>query len=129
MYAAIFGKGTDRIDLSTGVAQSPRLNGDGGEDIKVRASGEIYLCGQGGIFKVLSSGAFSNANSVFTPPVTQLFNIGFGLTGNLYIGNSASYGPVPGARLWPAGFYAPSVSTSVIAAADINALVVTAACE
>ena len=111
-YQSVFGRGTHRLDLSGG--PTALVNADGGEDIKMDG-GTLRVCGQGGIFDLLPSGAFSN---ILRGPV---FNFGEGRFGDLYIGNATSYGPFS----WPQGFYAPSVSTTD----DINALVVTEACE
>lgn len=115
-YAGTFGRGTDRIDLGTGSATL--LNGDGGEDIKVD-DGDVLLCGQGGLFELLPSGAFSQIYSGKT------FNFGVGALGDVYVGNSASYAGLP----WPQGLYAPSLSPTALYTPDINALVVTDGCE
>ncbi|MCO4769158.1 MAG: hypothetical protein KDA24_03955 [Deltaproteobacteria bacterium] len=115
-YASTFGWRTDRIDLTTD--STTLLTGNGGEDIKVDG-GDILLCGQGGLFEVLSSGALVNLYGGRT------FNFGVGSLGDFYIGNSNTYGGVS----WPQGFYAPTVSSSALDSADINALVVTEGCE
>lgn len=115
-HSGVFARGTHRIDLNGDITTS--VNGDGGEDIKVDG-GDVLVCGQGGIFEILSSGAFSRIYAGKT------FNFGVGALGDFYVGNSAAYGGIG----WPQGFYAPSLSTSALDTADINALVVTEACE
>lgn len=115
-YGSIFTRRTDRINLTTGT--TTLLNGDGGEDIKVD-DGVAFLCGQGGIFEVLPSGALSRIYSGRT------FNFGIGQEGDLFVGNSTAYAGIG----WPTGFYAPAISSSALSTHDINALVVTAACE
>ncbi len=115
-YAGTFARGTDRIDLNAG--STTLLNSDGGEDIKVD-DGDVLLCGQGGLFELLPSGAFSQLYGGKT------FNFGVGSYGDFYVGNSASYATFP----WPLGLYAPSLSPTALFSPDINALVVTDACE
>ena len=121
-YAGIFSWRTDRIDLVSDTTTN--LSGDGGEDIHVLAAGEILVCGQGGLFELLPSGAFSSLGAGM-----KVFNFAVSDAGNLYIGNSASYG----GSGWPQGVYerpdgAPAVS-SIDLTQDVNALVVTGGCE
>ncbi len=119
VYASAFTRRTDRINLTT--ATTTLINGDGGEDIHVDENGEIFLCGQGGIFEVLPTGAFFRIYNG-----RKVFNFGLGQAGDLYIGNTVTYGTSSWA---PSGFYSPSDSAAAISSADINALVVTGACE
>jgi|GEM_PF-4673468 len=115
-YAGTFARRTDRIDLTND--STTLLNGDGGEDIKVD-NGDVLLCGLGGLFEMLPSGGFSRLYSGRT------FNFGVGSTGDYYIGNSDTYAGIS----WPQGLYAPSLSPTALYTPDINALVVTEACE
>lgn len=118
VYGSAFTRRTDRINIPGG--STTLVNGDGGEDIHVLPDGRAYLCGQGGVFEILPSGALFRISSFRT------FNFGFGpVTGDLYVGNSQSYGFLT----WPAGLYALEPSAALIASADVNAMAVTAACE
>ena len=121
VYGTIFGYRTDRVFLDT--PNSTLLNGDGGEDIKVLAGGEILLCGQSGIVELLPSGAFSSFLSGMA-----VFNFGVTGEGDVYIGNTDLYGAVS----WPQGLFELPVGASTVTlldAADINALVVVEDCR
>jgi hypothetical protein len=116
-YGATFGARTDRIDLTTDT--TTLLIGDGGEDIHVD-DGRILLCGQGGLFELAPSG-------LVRPPeqAGRTFNFGVGRNGDYYVGNSATYGGIS----WPQGFYDQPTTGAPLYTPDINALVVTEACE
>ena len=121
-YAGIFGWRTDRVDLATDTTTN--LSGDGGEDVHVLAAGEILVCGQGGLFELLPGGGFSSLGAGM-----KVFNFDVSAAGNLYLGNSATYG----GSTWQQGVYerpeaAPAVS-SIDVGHDVNALVVTEGCE
>lgn len=121
-YAAVFGRSTDRIDLSTDV--TTLLNGDGGEDIQVLDSGRTLLCGQGGIFEL------TNTNTlVALSPVAGMavFNFRLSESDNLYVGNADTYG----SSNWVQGLYARAygeVALTQHGTQDINALVIDTIC-
>ena len=121
VYQAVFARGTDRIDLVTDTATL--VNGDGGEDIHVIASGEVLVCGQGGLFSILPSGAFSAIYKGL-----RIFNFDLTSAADLYVGNTASYGGMG----WPVGLFellSGATAHTQIDSADINALVVDERCR
>lgn len=121
VYGAIFGRRTDRIDLTTDTTSL--IFSDGGEDIKVTPAGQILLCGQSGIVELLPSGGIARPFRGMA-----VFNFGVAPSGDYFIGNTAQYGPLP----WPRGLYMVPAATATatnLDTSDINALVVKEQCQ
>ena len=120
VYGGTFGFRTDRLELDT--TNETLLTTNGGEDVKVLSSGETLLCGQSGLFELLPSGALANVFSGMA-----VFNFGVTGAGNLYIGNTDSYG----AASWTQGLFerpaGAAVATS-LDSPDVNAMVVSEGC-
>ena len=121
VYSSTFAWRTDHIDLTSDT--TTLLLGDGGEDIHVGPSGEVLLCGQSGIVELLPGGGFTRLLQGF-----GVFNFDIADTGDIYVGNTASYGTAP----WPQGLYeflVGDASPFQIDTPDINALVLAEGCR
>ena len=120
-HQGIFGRGTHRIDLTSGMTTF--VNFDGGEDAHAYDSALSEVCGRSGIFEVLPSGAFS---PIVPAAGMGVFNFQRTDHGD-YVGNAASYGGLS----WPQGLWTREAGSSTFtrqSTHDINALIVDQVC-